>query len=73
MFDVYSICWLLISSTKKEGYSEEEVQDDLAVLNGKRVRTVGNLRALTNGDIKDLGLPPVVTRYLLRVKARGEQ
>ena len=58
---------------KKEGYSEEEVQDDLAVLNGKRVRTVGNLRALTNGDIKDLGLPPVVTRYLLRVKAGGEQ
>ena len=49
------------------------MQDDLAVLNGKRVRTVGNLRALTNGDIKDLGLPPVVTRYLLRVKARGEQ
>ena len=58
---------------KKEGYSEEEVQQVLAVLNGKRVRTVGNLRALTNGVIKDLGLPPVVTRYLLRVKAGGEQ
>ena len=58
---------------KKEGYSEEEVQQDLAVLNGNRVRTVGNLRALTKEDIKELGLSPVVTRYLLRVKAGGEQ
>ena len=58
---------------KKEGYSKEEVQQVLAVLNGKWVRTVGNLRGLTDEDIKELGLPPLVTRYLLRVKAGGSQ
>jgi hypothetical protein len=58
---------------KEEGYSKEEVQQDLDVLHGKRVRTVGNLRVLSEEDIKELGLPPVVARYLLRVKAGGDQ
>ena len=58
---------------KEEGYSEEEVQDDLAVLNGKRVRTVGNLRALSKERIEKLVLHPVVTEYMQRVKAGGEQ
>ena len=58
---------------KKEGYSEERGQQVLAVLNGKWVRTVGNLRALSKERIEKLELPPVVTEYMQRVKAGGEQ
>jgi len=58
---------------KKEGYTEERWQNHVKLLAEKEIDTVGNLRVLTNGDIKDLGLPPVVTRYLLRVKAGGEK
>jgi hypothetical protein len=58
---------------KERGDSEEEVQDDLAVLNGKRVRTVGGLRVLSKERIETLELPPVVAEYMQRVKAGGEQ
>jgi hypothetical protein len=58
---------------KEENYSEEEVQQVVAVLNAKWVRTVHNLRKLSKEDIRDLGLPPVVYRYLLRVMAGGKQ
>ena len=60
---------VLRAVAEERSYTEEEVQQDLAVLHGKRVRTVGDLRVLSNEDIKELGLPPVVARYLLRVKA----
>ena len=53
---------------EKEGYDEDDVQADLAVLKAKRVRKVGTLRVLSEDDIKDLGLPPVVMRYLLHVR-----
>jgi hypothetical protein len=54
-------------------YTHEDVEEDLAVLHGKRVRNVKQLRKLSKEDIKELGLPPVVARYLLRVKAGGDQ
>ena len=54
---------------KKEGLDEDDAQADLAVLKAKRVRTVGNLRVLSEARIEVLGLPPVVTEYLLHVKA----
>jgi hypothetical protein len=38
------------------------------VLNAQRVRTVGDVRVLPKDKIEKLGLPPVVTEYLLRVK-----
>ena len=57
----------------KEGYSEEQVKSTRTKLNDSLIFTVGNLRVLTKEDVEKLGLPPVVTRYLLRVKAGGEQ
>ena len=80
-FSLRLTCWFFMRVTqevlrmvaKKEGYTEEEVQDDLAVLNGKRVRTVGDLRVLSKERIETLELPPVVTEYMQRVKAGGEQ
>ena len=53
---------------KAEGYTEEEMQQVLAVLQGKWVRTVHNLRGLSKERIETLGLPPLITEYLLRVK-----
>ena len=53
---------------KERSFTEEEVQQDLAILHGKRVRTVGDLRVLSKERTEGLGLPPVVTEYLLRVK-----
>ena len=58
---------------KERDYTDQDVQEVLTVLNGKWVRTVGDLRVLTDEDIEKLGLPPVVTRYLLRVHAGGNQ
>jgi hypothetical protein len=64
---------VLRAVAKEEGYTEEDIKQDLNVLHGMRVRTVRNLRALSKEDIKELGLPPVVARYLLRTKAGGDQ
>jgi hypothetical protein len=58
---------------KERGYTEERWQKHAKLLAEKEIDTVGDLRVLTNGDIEKLGLPPVVTRYLLRVKAGGEK
>jgi hypothetical protein len=57
---------------KLEGYSEEEVTADVKTLLTARVKTVGNLRALSVEQIKELGLPPVVTAYMQRVKKGGK-
>jgi hypothetical protein len=38
-----------------------------------QVRTVYHLRVLSEQDIKELGLPPVVARYILRIQAGGDQ
>jgi len=62
---------VLRAVAKEQSYTEGDVQEVLAVLQGKWVRTVGNLRVLSKDDIELLGLPPVVTVYLLRVKAGG--
>jgi hypothetical protein len=56
------------SIVQKETFTDKDVNEDLATLSGKRIRTVGNLRALQESDIKELGLPPVVFRYMMRVK-----
>jgi hypothetical protein len=40
----------------------------LKVLADNEIFTVGNLRKLSQERIEKLGLPPVVTEYLLRVK-----
>jgi hypothetical protein len=58
---------------EEEGYSKEEVKEVLAILHGKWVRTVHNLRVLSKERVEALDLPPVVTEYLLRVKAGGDQ
>jgi hypothetical protein len=39
----------------------------------KEIDTVGNMRALSQERIETLELPPVVTEYMQRVKAGGEQ
>ena len=53
---------------KEQSYTEEEVKLALAILHGKWIRTVGNLRVLSKERTEGLGLPPVVTEYLLLVK-----
>ena len=58
---------------KKEGYSEERWQNHAKLLAEKEIDTVGNLRALSKERIEKLELPPVVTEYMQRVKAGGEQ
>jgi hypothetical protein len=51
----------------KEQFNDDDVKEVLAKLKPAWVRTVGNLRALQESDIKELGLPPVVFRYMMRV------
>jgi hypothetical protein len=63
----FSFQELLKKIAEERNYSEDEVGQDLAVLHGKRLRTVGDLRVLSEASIKELGLPPVVYEYLLRV------
>lgn len=63
---------VMLDVAKERGLSEEEVQEVVAALHAKWVRTVGDLRVLAEADIKELALSPVVTRYLLRVKAGGQ-
>ena len=58
---------------KKEGYTEERWQNHAKLLAEKEIDTVGNLRALSKERIEKLELPPVVTEYMQRVKAGGEQ
>jgi hypothetical protein len=58
---------------EERGYTEEQLKSSRTKLDDSLIFTVGDLRVLTDGDIKDLGLPPVVTRFLLRVKAGGGQ
>ena len=58
---------------KEEGYTEDDVQQYLAILHRKRVRTVHNLRALSQERIEGLGLPRRHRVPALRVKAGGEQ
>jgi len=62
---------VLRAVAKEQSYTEEDVQQDLEMLQAKRVRTVGNLRVLSKERIEELGLPPVVTEFMLRVKAGG--
>jgi hypothetical protein len=57
---------------EKEGYSKEEVAPSLAILRSAIVKTAGNMRALSVEQIKELGLPPVVTAYMRRVKKGGK-
>jgi hypothetical protein len=64
---------VLRAVASERGYTEKYIKQVLAVLHGKCVCTVHNLRALNKEDIKELGLPPVVARYLLRTKAGGDQ
>jgi hypothetical protein len=39
----------------------------------ERIDTVGDLRVLSEEDIKELGVPPVFARYVLRIKAGVDQ
>jgi hypothetical protein len=59
---------------EKEGFFEntERWQKHLSKLTENEIDTVGNLRALSVEQIKELGLPPVVTAYMLRVKKGGK-
>ena len=59
---------VLRAVAEKEGYSEERWRKHLQLLADKEIDTAGNLRVLTEVRIEALGLPPVVTEYLLRVK-----
>jgi hypothetical protein len=71
--DIATVEEVLRAVAKQEGYTEERWRRHAQLLAEKEIDTVHNLRALNREDIKELGLPPVVTRYLLRVKAGGEQ
>ena len=53
---------------QKENYSEERWKGHLTKLVDNEIDEVGNLRRLSDGDVKDLGLPPVVTNYLQHVR-----
>jgi hypothetical protein len=57
----------LISPLQAEDYTKEEQLEVLGVLAKNWIRTVHNLRVLTKPRIDALGLPPVVTEYLIRV------
>ena len=58
---------------KKEGYTEEQLKSSRTKLDDSLIFTVGNLRVLSKERIEKLELPPVVTEYMQRVKAGGEQ
>jgi hypothetical protein len=58
---------------KERGYTEERWRQHLERIAKKEIDTVGDLRALSPERIEALDLPPVVTEYLLRVKAGGDQ
>ena len=58
---------------KERGYTEERWQNHAKLLAEKEIDTVGDLRALSKERIEKLELPPVVTEYMQRVKAGGEQ
>ena len=66
--DTATIEEVLQAVGKERGYSDEEVASVVKTLDDQRIRTVGNLRILSKDDIKELGLPPVMHRYMLRVK-----
>jgi hypothetical protein len=57
----------------ERGYTDEDVKHVLDVLHRKWVHTVGDLRVLSRERIEALDLTPVVTEYLLRVKAGVDQ
>ena len=50
------------------GYTEDRWRRHVQLLAEKEIDTVHNLRVLNRERIEGLGLPPVVTEYLLRVK-----
>jgi hypothetical protein len=62
---------VIVAVSKQEGYSDEDMVPVLAILHAALVRSVGNLRALSVEQIKELGLPPVVTAYMWRIKKAG--
>jgi hypothetical protein len=64
---------VLSAVAKEEGYSDERWHGHLELLAKKEIDTVGDLRVLSQERIEALDLPPVVTEYLLRVKAGGDQ
>jgi hypothetical protein len=53
---------------KEENYDDDDVAPTLSTLKANLIKSVHNLRALQESDIKELGLPPVVFRYMMRVK-----
>jgi hypothetical protein len=58
----------------EEKYAAKDwAEAKLKLLTENEIFTVGNLRKLSKDRIEKLGLPPVVTEYLLRVKAGGKQ
>ena len=61
---------LLQMVADEEGYTKEDMKQVVDALRGELVRTVHNLRVLTEKRIESLGLPSVVTEYLLRVKGK---
>ena len=52
----------------KEEYDEEEIAPTLTILKQQLIKSVRNLRSLSVERIEQLGMPPVVTEYLQRVK-----
>jgi hypothetical protein len=58
---------------KERGYTKERWRQHLERIAKKEIDTVGDLRALSRERIETLDLTPVVTEYLLRVKAGGDQ
>jgi len=62
---------VIVAVSKQEGYSDEDMVPVLAILHAALVRSVGNLRALSVEQIKELRLPPVVTAYMWRIKKGG--
>jgi hypothetical protein len=55
------------------GYTEERWRKHAKLLGEKEIDTVYQLRALSRERIEALDLPPVMTEYLLRVKAGEDQ
>jgi hypothetical protein len=53
------------------GFSEEDLQRTLDLLEGQRIRTVGCLRVLTPADIDSLDVPLVLKALLRRVNAKN--
>jgi hypothetical protein len=70
--DSTDIAVVVQAIAEEEKYDDDDMAPTLTNLKAKLIKSVHNLRVLEEEDVKGLNLPPVVFRYLIRVK-KGQQ